>query len=61
VVFPAVRQNVTIDWTVRENARANLRRYGYPPDMQEAATQLVLEQAEIFAREETTTIPLYRG
>ena len=49
-----VRANVTIDWTVRENVRAHLRvlvkrilrKYGYPPDKQERATQLVLEQAE---------------
>ena len=49
-----VRANVTIDWTRRETVRANLRvlvkrilrRYGYPPDMQEKATQTVLEQAE---------------
>jgi Domain of unknown function (DUF3387) len=50
----AVKNNVTIDWTVRENVRANLRvivkrilrKYGYPPDKQERATQTVLEQAE---------------
>ena len=50
----AVRANVTIDWAVRENVRAQLRvivkrilrRYGYPPDLQERATQTVLEQAE---------------
>ncbi len=50
-----VRNNVTIDWTVRENVRANLRvlvkrilrKYGYPPDKQEKATQTVLEQAEV--------------
>ena len=49
-----VRRNVTIDWTLRENVRANLRRlvkrilrkHGYPPDKQEKATQTVLEQAE---------------
>ena len=49
-----VRANVTIDWTVRENVRAQLRvlvkrilrKYGYPPDKQEKATQTVLEQAE---------------
>ena len=49
-----VRGNVTIDWTLRENVRANLRRlvkrilrkHGYPPDKQEKATQTVLEQAE---------------
>ena len=50
----AVKKNVTIDWTLRENVRANLRvivkrilrKYGYPPDKQERATQTVLEQAE---------------
>jgi type I restriction enzyme R subunit len=50
----AVRDNVTIDWTLRENVRAHLRvivkrilrKYGYPPDKQEKATQTVLEQAE---------------
>jgi type I restriction enzyme R subunit len=55
----AVRNNVTIDWTLRENVRAKmrvmvkriLRRYGYPPDKQEKATQTVLEQAEVLARE----------
>jgi type I restriction enzyme R subunit len=52
-----VRKNVTIDWTVRENVRAHLRvlvkrilrKYGYPPDMQERATQTVLEQAEVLS------------
>lgn len=55
----AVRTNVTIDWTVRENVRANLRvlvkrilrRHGYPPDKQEKATQVVLEQAELLGWE----------
>ncbi len=50
-----VRRNVTIDWTLRETVRANLRRhvkrilrkYGYPPDKQEQATRTVLEQAEL--------------
>jgi type I restriction enzyme R subunit len=53
----SVRRNVTIDWTVRENVRAQLRvrvkrilrRYGYPPDKQEQATQTVLEQAEVLS------------
>src|SRR3989304_1334396 len=48
-----VRKNVTIDWTVRENVRANLRvlvkrvlrKHGYPPDKQEKATATGLEQA----------------
>ena len=52
-----VRKNVTIDWTVRENVRAQLRvlvkrilrKYGYPPDLQEKATQTVLEQAEVLS------------
>ena len=50
-----VHNNVTIDWTLRENVRANLRRlvkrtlrrYGYPPDKQEQATRTVIEQAEL--------------
>ena len=49
-----VRNNVKIDWTLRENVRANLRRlvkrilrkHGYPPDKQDKATRTVLEQAE---------------
>jgi len=53
----AVRGNVTIDWTVRENVRAHLRvivkrilrKHGYPPDKQEKATQTVLEQAEVLS------------
>jgi type I restriction enzyme, R subunit len=58
-VAHAVRKNVTIDWTVRENVRAQLRvivkrilrKYGYPPDKQEKATQTVLEQAEVLCGE----------
>jgi type I restriction enzyme R subunit len=54
-----VRRNVTIDWAERENVRAHLRRlvkrvlrkYGYPPDKQEKATQTVLEQAEVLSVE----------
>jgi type I restriction enzyme R subunit len=54
-----VRKNVTIDWTVRENVRAQLRvlvkrvlrKYGYPPDKQEKATQTVLEQAEVLCED----------
>ncbi len=52
-----VRANVSIDWKVRENVRAQLRvyvkrilrKYGYPPDKQERATQLVLEQAAVLS------------
>ena len=54
-----VKKNVTIDWTVRENVRAQLRvivkrilrKYGYPPDKQEKATQTVLEQAALLSQE----------
>jgi type I restriction enzyme R subunit len=54
-----VRDNVRIDWTLRENVRAQLRvlvkrilrKYGYPPDKQEKATQTVLEQAEVLSAE----------
>jgi type I restriction enzyme R subunit len=54
-----VRRNVTIDWTLRENVRAQLRvlvkrvlrKHGYPPDKQEKATQTVLEQAEVLCDE----------
>jgi hypothetical protein len=57
--LPAVRKSVTIDWTMRENARAQiriivkriLRKYGYPPDKQEKATQTVLEQAEVLCKD----------
>jgi type I restriction enzyme R subunit len=55
----SVRANVTIDWTVRENVRAQLRvlvkrilrKHGYPPDKQENATKLVLEQAALLSAE----------
>ncbi len=55
----AVQGSVTIDWTVRENVRAQmrviikriLRRYGYPPDKQARATELVLEQAEVLCND----------
>ena len=53
-----VRKNTTIDWTVRESIRAQLRvlvkrilrKYGYPPDKQEKATKTVLEQAEVVSQ-----------
>ena len=52
-----IRKSVTIDWTQRRSVQAEirvkvkkiLRKYGYPPDKQEKATQTVLEQAEIIA------------
>ena len=58
----SVRNSITIDWTVRENVRAQmrviikriLRKYGYPPDMQARATELVLEQAEVLCKDWST-------
>jgi type I restriction enzyme, R subunit len=52
-----VRANTTIDWTIRESARARLmvivrrtlNKYGYPPDMQLKAVETVLKQAELMA------------
>ncbi|MEM4258760.1 MAG: type I restriction endonuclease subunit R [Candidatus Thermoplasmatota archaeon] len=54
-----IRNNVTIDWTLRENVQAKLRvnvkrilkKYGYPPDKQKKATELVLQQAEVVAKD----------
>lgn len=57
----AVRNSITIDWTVRENVRAKmrviikriLRKYNYPPDKQACATELVLEQTEVLCKDWT--------
>jgi type I restriction enzyme R subunit len=54
-----IRKSVTIDWTLRESARAKikvlvkriLRKHGYPPDLQDEATKLVLQQAELLCAE----------
>lgn len=51
-----VRENASIDWTMRSSVRAKLRvavrrllnRYGYPPDKREQATKTIIEQAELF-------------
>lgn len=53
-LLTSVRGNVSVDWAQRDSARARmrvlvkriLRKYGYPPDLQEAAVQTVLQQAE---------------
>lgn len=52
-------RNASIDWTIKESVRAKLkvivkrtlRTYGYPPDMEKLATDLVLKQAEMLANE----------
>ena len=54
-----VRKSATIDWTLRESARAKIRvivkrilnKYGYPPDLQDQAVQTVLQQAELLCAE----------
>ncbi|MBP8674784.1 MAG: type I restriction endonuclease subunit R [Acetomicrobium sp.] len=59
VLYEQVKKNASIDWTIKESARAKLRvvvkrtlrRYGYPPDMQELATETVIKQAEMIADE----------
>jgi len=61
VLTQKVRENASIDWTIKENVRAKLkvivkrllRQYGYPPDMQLLATETVLKQAEMIANELT--------
>ena len=52
-----VKNNATIDWTIKESVRAKLkvmvkralRKFGYPPDLQKLATETVLKQAELLA------------
>ena len=61
VLFERVRENASIDWTIKESVKAKLkvivkrtlRQYGYPPDMQKLATETVLKQAEMIAEEIT--------
>ncbi len=61
VLYEKVRENASIDWTIKESVRAKLkvivkrilRQYGYPPDMQMLATETVLKQAEKIADELT--------
>ncbi|MCD6045693.1 MAG: type site-specific deoxyribonuclease, HsdR family, partial [Gammaproteobacteria bacterium] len=61
VLTQQVRENATIDWTIKENVRAKLkvlvkrtlRKYGYPPDMELLAAERVLKQAEMIAEELT--------
>jgi type I restriction enzyme R subunit len=59
VLTQRVRENASIDWTIKENVKAKLkvivkrtlRQFGYPPDMQLLATETVLKQAEMIANE----------
>lgn len=59
VLYQKVRENASIDWTIKESVKAKLkvivkrtlREFGYPPDMQMLATETVLKQAELLANE----------
>ncbi|NOX16106.1 MAG: type I restriction endonuclease subunit R [Epsilonproteobacteria bacterium] len=61
VLTQKIRENASIDWTIKESVRSKLkvivkrtlRQFGYPPDMQKLATQTVLKQAEMIAKELT--------
>ena len=54
-----IKRNVTVDWVHKDSTRAKirvhvkrlLRIYGYPPDLQDAAVQNVLAQAEALSAE----------
>lgn len=56
VLVDKVKENTSIDWVIRESARAKLRviikrtlnKFGYPPDMQKLATELILKQTELY-------------
>ena len=60
-----LRKNATVDWHHRESARARMRvlvkrilkKYGYPPDLSDAAVQTVLAQAEVLLREVSASKP----
>ena len=62
-IAKSIRNNIKIDWAIRENVRAEmrvivkriLRKYGYPPDKQAQATDLVIEQAELICRSKDET------
>ena len=57
VLTVIIRKSASIDWTVKDSVRAKMRievrktlaRYGYPPDLQKAAVDLVIRQAESIA------------
>lgn len=61
VLYQKVKENASIDWTIKESVKAKLkviikrtlRQFGYPPDMQMLATETVLNQAELLAEEMT--------
>ncbi|QQE74732.1 type I restriction endonuclease subunit R [Brevibacillus composti] len=60
----AIKKNIKVDWTLRENVRAQMRvtvkkllkKYGYPPDLEQMAIDLVLQQAELMAQAEAAEL-----
>jgi type I restriction enzyme R subunit len=58
-LLEGLKTNITVDWSRRDSARARmrvlvkriLRRHGYPPDLQDAAIQTVLQQAEALSEQ----------
>lgn len=64
VLTETIRKNSTIDWTIKTTVRAKmkvavkrlLRKFGYPPDMEQLATDTVLKQAELIANELTNKL-----
>ena len=56
-LLSSLKSNVSVDWAHRDSARARmrvlvkriLRKYGYPPDLEDAAVQTVLQQAELLS------------
>ena len=65
----AVRNNVTIDWTIKESVQARLkvmvkrilREHGYPPDKEKKATDTVLEQATLLCKDWAETTMSHEG
>ena len=61
-----IRKNASLDWNLKESVRARmkvavkplLRQYGYPPDLEALATELVLEQAKVLTEYETHMPPV---
>jgi type I restriction enzyme R subunit len=64
VLVERIRKNASIDWNLKESVRSRmkvavkrlLRQYGYPPDMEALATELVLEQAKVLAEFEVANV-----
>src|SRR5699024_2405689 len=58
----SIKRNMSVDWSLRESVRAKmkvtvkrlLKKYGYPPDLQKAAVDTVMKQAELMAENESS-------